>query len=84
MVRPAVKPTISHRRSPTSIELLQVAKDLKRSYELPESLSLWAVENPLRNPASRLAAKVGAHNWSSMVRIGVEMFALSETYWHGP
>ena len=40
------------------MELLKIAKAMKQQAKLPSNLSLWAVENPLRSPASRLATKV--------------------------
>ena len=48
------------RRTPNSFELLQTAAALRKQGSLPQSLGLWAVENPLLNSASRLERKVSS------------------------
>lgn len=44
----------------SSFSVLRTAVDMKRQGHLPESLALWAVENPLTNAAGRLQDKVAA------------------------
>jgi hypothetical protein len=38
--------------------MLKIAGSMRREGALPRELALWAVENPMRNPATRLEAKV--------------------------
>lgn len=43
-----------------SFKLLKLASYLKSTEQIPNTVSLWAVENPLVSPPSRLKAKVDA------------------------
>ena len=47
-----------YRRTPDSTRLLMTASAMKKEGELPQTLPLWAVENPMLNDPSRLAQKV--------------------------
>lgn len=44
----------------TSFDLLQMASTMREQGYLPPSVSLWAVENPMQAPISRLQRKVEA------------------------
>ena len=44
----------------SSFDTLQLAGEMRERGELPASLSLWAVENPMLNPVSRLQRKAEA------------------------